>query len=74
MSDFKNELVIFGGGLIFIKLNIEGVKDRGEVVRVEVDVNDGINDGFDRISLEVSGSGVGVGSVGWKSRVEELVK
>lgn len=74
LSDLKNESATFGGNLTLTKLNFEGVKDRGEVVRVEVDVNDGTNDGLDRTSLEASGSGVGAGSVGWKSRVEESVK
>lgn len=66
LSNLKNESATLGSGLTLTKLNVEGVKDRGEVVRVEVDVNDGTNDSLDRTSLEASGSGVGAGSVGWK--------
>lgn len=66
LSNLKNEPATLGSGLTLTKLNVEGVKDRGEVVRVEVDVNDGTNDGLDRTSLEASRSGVGAGSVGWK--------
>lgn len=64
LSNLKNKSATLGSGLTLTKLNVEGVKDRGEVVRVEVDVNDGTNDGLDRTSLEASGSGVGACSVG----------
>lgn len=47
LSNLKNESATLGSGLTLTKLNVEGVKDRGEVVGVEVDVNDGTNDGLD---------------------------
>ena len=43
------------------ELDLEGVQDRGEVVRVEVDIDDGTNDGLDGTGLNGSGGSVGSG-------------
>lgn len=54
LRDLEDELsTIFSGGL---ELDFESVQDRGKVVRVEVNIDDGTNDGLDSTDL-VSGRG-----------------
>jgi hypothetical protein len=47
------------------ELDLESVQDRGEVVRVEVDIDDGTNDRLDGTGLDSSRGGVG-SSGGWR--------
>jgi hypothetical protein len=47
-----------------LELNLEGVEDRGKVLGVKVNIDDGTNDGFDGTDLVGSSRGVGSGRGG----------
>jgi hypothetical protein len=47
--------------LVTRELDLEGVEDGREVVRVEVDIDDGTNDGLDGTGLDSRGGSVGSG-------------
>lgn len=64
LGDFENESTTFGGLLFTFELDVEGVQDGGQVGGVELDVNDGTDDGLDL--TDNTGSGGGVGSLGCK--------
>jgi peptide chain release factor 1 len=66
LGDLEDEAAALGLLLALGKLDLEGVQDGREVVRVKVDVDDGTNDRLDRASLELRGGRVGAGS-GWVS-------
>lgn len=55
LGDLEDELSLGSGSL---KLDLEGVQDRGEVVGVKVDVDDGTNDGLDGSDLGSGGGSV----------------
>jgi len=52
LGDLENETTL----LSTLELDLEGVENRREVVRVEVDIDNGTNDGLDRTGLD-SGRG-----------------
>ena len=58
LSDFKHQSTTFGFGLTLSELHFERIQDRGKVLGLEVDVDDGSNDRFDRANLQVRWRGV----------------
>lgn len=56
LSDLENKSSSSG---VTRELDLEGVQDRGKVVRVKVDIDDGTNDSLDGTGLKVGGGGVG---------------
>jgi hypothetical protein len=64
LRDLENETAALRLGLALSELDVKSVEDSGEVIRVEVNVDDGTNDRLDRTSLEVGGGSVAAGSVG----------
>jgi peptide chain release factor 1 len=65
LGNLEDESAALGLGLALGELDFESVQDRGEVVRVEVDVDDGTNDGLDGTGLKVGGGGVRAGGSGY---------
>lgn len=55
LSDLKNKSSSSG---IIGELDLEGVQDGGEVVRVKVDIDDGTNDRLNGTALDVGGGSV----------------
>jgi hypothetical protein len=61
LSDLEDESTSLWGDLGTLELNVQGVEDGGEFGSVELDVNDGSDDGFDGSDLGGRGGGVGSG-------------
>lgn len=56
LGNLENERTL---GSATLELNLESVKDRGEVLGVKVDIDDGTNDGLDGTDLVTGGGSVG---------------
>jgi hypothetical protein len=63
LGDLEDEAATLRLGLALGKLDVEGVEDGGEVIRLEVDVDDGTNDGLDGAGLARRGGSVGAGGL-----------
>ena len=58
LGDLENETTV----LSTLELDLEGVEDRRQVVGVEVDIDNGTNDGLDSTGLDSGRGGVTTGS------------
>jgi hypothetical protein len=56
LGNLENERTL---GSSTLELDLESVKDRGEVLGVKVDIDDGTNDGLDGTDLVTGGRSVG---------------
>jgi len=65
LGNLENETATLGLGLALGELDVEGVEDSGELVTVELNVDDGTNDGLDLTDLVASGGSVRAGSLDW---------
>jgi hypothetical protein len=63
LRDLEDEAATLGLGLALDELDVESVKDSGELVTVELDVDDGTNDGLDLANLVRGGGSVRAGSL-----------
>lgn len=63
LGDLEDELSL---GSATLELDLEGVQDRGQVLGVEVDIDDGTNDGLDGTDLVGSGGSVGSDGGDWR--------
>lgn len=63
LGDLKDETATLGLLLALGELNVESVKNGREVIGVELDVDDGTNDGLDVTSLGSGGGRVGAGGL-----------
>lgn len=67
LGDLEDETATLGLGLALSKLNVKSVENRWEVIRLEVDVDDGTNDLLDGTGLEGGSRGVVASGLGcWK--------
>ena len=61
LSDLEDQTSSLGSDLGTLELNVQGVEDRREFGSVELDIDDGSDDGFDGSDLGGSRGGVGSG-------------
>ena len=62
LGALEDESTAFGGLLVAFELDLEGVQDGGQVFSVELNIDDGTDDGLD-LTDGVAGSRGGVGSL-----------
>lgn len=72
LRDLEDETATLGLGLALGKLNVKSVKNGGEVIRLEVNVNDGTNDLLDGTGLEGGSRSVVASGLGCSSSVTRL--
>lgn len=73
LRDLENETAALGLGLALDELDVESVENRGELLTVELNVDDGTNDGLDRTSLDSRGGSVRAGSANcWLAKDHRL--
>jgi hypothetical protein len=59
LGDFENESATFGCPLSTLELDVKGVQDGRQIGGVELDIDDGTNDGLDLTDREVGRGSVG---------------
>jgi hypothetical protein len=64
LRDLEDETATLGLGLALSELDVKGVEDSGELITLELNVDDGTNDGLDLTDLGRRGRGVRAGSLG----------
>jgi hypothetical protein len=69
LGDLEDEAATLRGGLALTELDVESVEDRREVLRVELNVDDGTNDRLDGTGLEVRGGSIGADSVHYDKKL-----